>query len=260
MYTLLDRFEEARHAGCPLGIRTTVNHAIRGEPMDHTEIYDSADRKETDKINTLNEHLSDAEFLLKKNWTIQTIEFKLNMIDVELSNTYNRTVMQKVEHRIKKADSISRKLIKKGHAPTFENAVRTLNDIVGIRVVCLYSDDVYKIAELLKQQKDFTLVNEKDYIKHPKKSGYQSLHLIMDVPLVFYDTTEYQRVEIQIRTVAMDFWAGVDNQICYKKSPEDIKKAEKDLKIYSSVISNIDRQMLNLRKKVENSFQAPSNL
>lgn len=168
--------------------------------------------------------------------------------------------MQKVEHRIKKADSISRKLIKKGHAPTFENAVRTLNDIVGIRVVCLYSDDVYKIAELLKQQKDFTLVNEKDYIKHPKKSGYQSLHLIMDVPLVFYDTTEYQRVEIQIRTVAMDFWAGVDNHICYKKSPEDIKKAEKDLKMYSSVISNIDRQMLNLRKKVENSFQAPSNL
>jgi len=216
--------------------------------MDHTEIYDSADRKETDKINTLNEHLSDAEFLLKKNWTIQTIEFKLNMIDLELSNTYNRTVMQKVEHRIKKADSISRKLIKKGHAPTFENAVRTLNDIVGIRVVCLYSDDVYKISELLKQQKDFTLV------------GYQSLHLIMDVPLVFYDTTEYQRVEIQIRTVAMDFWAGVDNHICYKKSPEDIKKAEKDLKMYSSVISNIDRQMLNLRKKVENSFQAPSNL
>lgn len=103
MYTLLDRFEEARHAGCPLGIRTTVNHAIRGEPMDHTEIYDSADRKETDKINTLNEHLSDAEFLLKKNWTIQTIEFKLNMIDLELSNTYNRTVMQKVEHRIKKS-------------------------------------------------------------------------------------------------------------------------------------------------------------
>lgn len=208
-------------------------------------------RKKEVNTETLSQKLSEPEFLLKKNWAVQNVEFKLKMIDLELSEKYKRTVMQKVEHRIKKADSIARKLIKKGYEVTFDNAVDKLNDIAGIRIVCLYSDDVYQIAELLKQQKDFKLIKEKDYIKNPKKSGYQSLHLIMDIPLIYKDCSEQQRVEIQIRTVAMDFWAGVDNQICYKKSPEEMKKAEEELKNYSNVISKMDRQMLELRKKVE---------
>ena len=202
-------------------------------------------------LERLNQKLSNPKFLLKKEWLIQNVEFKLKMIDLELSEKYQRTVMQKVEHRIKKPESIARKLVKKGYKVSFENASAKLNDIVGIRVVCLYSDDVYKIAELMKKQKDFTLIKEKDYIKNPKKSGYQSLHLIMDVPLTYQTTTECQRVELQIRTVAMDFWAGVDNHICYKKKPEEMRKAEEDLKNYSAVISKIDEQMLELRKKVE---------
>ena len=104
---------------------------------------------------------------------------------------------------------------------------------------------------MLRQQEDIILVKEKDYIKNPKKSGYQSLHLIMDIPLTYKEIKEPQRVEIQIRTVAMDFWAGVDNQICYKKSPREMKKAEEELKNYSDVISKIDQQMMELRKKVE---------
>ena len=202
-------------------------------------------------LERLNQKLSNPKFLLKKEWLIQNVEFKLKMIDLELSEKYQRTVMQKVEHRIKKPESIARKLVKKGYKVSFENASAKLNDIVGIRVVCLYSDDVYKIAELMKKQKDFTLIKGKDYIKNPKKSGYQSLHLIMDVPLTYQTTTECQRVELQIRTVAMDFWAGVDNHICYKKKPEEMRKAEEDLKNYSAVISKIDEQMLELRKKVE---------
>ena len=188
-------------------------------------------------LERLNQKLSNPKFLLKKEWLIQNVEFKLKMIDLELSEKYQRTVMQKVEHRIKKPESIARKLVKKGYKVSFENASAKLNDIVGIRVVCLYSDDVYKIAELMKKQKDFTLIKEKDYIKNPKKSGYQSLHLIMDVPLTYQTTTECQRVELQIRTVAMDFWAGVDNHICYKKKPEEMRKAEEDLKNYSAVTS-----------------------
>lgn len=212
--------------------------------------YD-AKRKEREKIDTLNQELSNPEFLLKKNWAIKIVEFKLEMIDLELSTEYKRIVMQKIEHRIKKPDSIARKLVKKGYHVSFHNAMEKLNDIVGIRVVCIYRDDVYKIAELLKQQKDFKLIKEKDYIKNPKKSGYQSLHLIMDVPLIYKETTEQQRVEIQVRTVAMDFWAAVDNQICYKKSPQEVKKAEEELKNYSNVISKMDQQMLELRKKAE---------
>lgn len=208
-------------------------------------------RKERKQIDALNEGLSSPEFQLKKNWAIKNVNFKLEMIDYELSTKYKRIVMQKTEHRIKKPESIAKKLIKKGYEVSFKNALSKLNDIVGIRVVCLYCDDVYKIAELLKQQKDFELIKEKDYIKQPKKSGYQSLHLIMDIPLVYKDITEQQRVEIQIRTVSMDFWAAVDNQICYKKSPEEVKKAEEELKNYSHVISKIDKEMLELRKTAE---------
>lgn len=214
-------------------------------------VREAALRKEKIDIKAISHQLSDPEFLLKKEWAIKYVEFKLKMIEHELSDRYKRGVMQKVEHRIKKADSIARKLMKKGLKSTFENAAVRLNDIVGIRAVCLYSDDVYKIAELLKAQKDFVLVKEKDYIKNPKKSGYQSLHLIMDVPLTYCGTTEYQRVEIQIRTVAMDFWAGVDNHICYKKNTGNLKRAEEDLRTYSAIISKMDEQMLELRKKVE---------
>ncbi len=208
-------------------------------------------KKEQLQIKSLQQKLSDPIFLLKNDWVLSNIRFKLKLIELELSSKYNRKIIQKVEHRIKKADSIARKLVKKGYEVTFENAADKLNDIIGLRIVCLYSDDIYKIAKLLRQQKDFTLIKEKDYIKNPKKSGYQSFHLIMDVPLVYNDTTEFLRVEIQIRTVAMDFWAGVDNHICYKKNPDEIKKAEEDLKNYSAVISNMDKQMLELRRKVE---------
>lgn len=208
-------------------------------------------RKEREKIEVLAQKMAAPDFLMQKNWVVENVEFKLRMINLELSEEYKRTVMQKVEHRIKSAQSISRKLVKKGYDVTFQNAVDKLNDIVGVRAVCLYSDDVYKIAELLKSQADFVLLKEKDYIKNPKKSGYQSLHLIMEVPITYKETEKMHRVEIQIRTVAMDFWAGVDNQICYKKSPEEMKKAEGELRTYSNVISKMDKQMLELRKKVE---------
>ncbi len=201
--------------------------------------------------DVLKQKLSDPEFLLKKYWIVQHIEFKLQMIELELSAKHNRTMIQKVEHRIKNAESIARKLVKKGFKITFENADKMLNDIIGIRVVCLYRDDIYRIADLLKQQKDFTLIKEKDYITNPKKSGYQSLHLIFDIPLVYKEAEELQRVEIQLRTVAMDFWAGVDNQICYKKNPAKMKTAELALKNYSTEISKMDKQMLELRRNAE---------
>lgn len=123
----------------------------------------------------LNRRLYEPEFLLKKEWAIANIEFKLKMIDLKLSREYGRKVMQKVEHRIKKADSIARKLMKKGCKIKFENALNRLNDIIGIRVVCLYSDDVYQIAELLKREKDLSLIKEKDYIKNPEKDQGKSM-------------------------------------------------------------------------------------
>lgn len=207
--------------------------------------------KERKQIELLKKELSDPEFLLKKNWIISYIRFKLQMIDMELSPVYHRSMIAKVESRIKTAESIRKKLIKKGYPITFENAISKLNDITGVRIVCLYCDDIFTIADYFKKQKDIHIIKEKDYIKNPKKSGYQSLHLIVEVPIIYMDQTEYQKAEIQIRSVAMDFWASVDNQMCYKKSLEEIGKAEEELKDYSDIISKIDRQMLELRKKVE---------
>lgn len=173
------------------------------------------------------------------------------MIDLELSPIYHRSLITKTESRIKTAESVRKKLIKKGHPITFSHAISKLNDITGVRIVCLYCDDIYIIADYLRRQKDLKILKEKDYIKNPKKSGYQSLHLIVEVPVIYNETTEYHKAEIQIRSIAMDFWANIDNQICYKKSPEEIGKAEQELRNYSDIISKIDKQMLELRKKVE---------
>ena len=217
----------------------------------HRKKFNRNRNKEKVSLEALNYNLSNQKFLLKKEWLIQNVEFKLKMIDLELSELYNRTVMQKVEHRIKKADSIARKLVKKGYKVSFENAAVRLNDIVGIRVVCLYSDDVYKIAELLKKQKDFTLIKEKDYIKNPKKSGYQSVHLIVGVPVTYRDKTQEIRVEVQIRSFAMDYWAELDTQMCYKKNTAQILHVERETKSYSDLIAEVDNKMLELRRQIE---------
>lgn len=199
----------------------------------------------------LKEGLEKRSHLLLYEWAIHYMEMKIRMIDAELSDIHQRPIMMKMEHRIKSVDSIQKKLQRKGYEINYQSAVEHLNDIVGVRVICLYTDDVYRIGECIKEQKDLKLVKEKDYIKKPKKSGYQSYHLILDVPYTYKNRQGYQRAEVQVRTVAMDFWAGVDNQMCYKKSGEKSNQAENELKNYSGIISKIDREMLLLRRKME---------
>ena len=127
----------------------------------------------------------------------------------------------------------------------------TLNDIAGIRVVCFFCDDIYRVADYVKKQKDITLLKEKDYVKNPKKSGYQSIHLIVGVPVTYLEKTKEIRVEIQIRSFAMDYWAELDNQMCYKKNAGQIENVERATKDYSDVIAKVDNQMLELRRQIE---------
>lgn len=182
---------------------------------------------------------------------IDVMRGKLRMLNADLTEQKNRQVVRSMSARIKSTDSIIKKLLRKGREVTFGEAVETLNDIAGIRVVCYFCDDIYEVAELIRRQKDIKIRKEKDYVKNPKKSGYQSIHLIVGVPVTYLDQTEEIRVEIQIRSFAMDYWAELDTQMCYKKDAGALENVEKQIKAYSDVIAGVDNQMLELRKSIE---------
>lgn len=182
---------------------------------------------------------------------IDVMQGKLRMLNEDLTEQKNRQVIRAMSARIKSTDSIIKKLIRKGRDVTYAEAVGSLNDIAGIRVICYFCDDIYRVAELIRRQKDIRILKEKDYVKNPKKSGYQSIHLIVGVLVTYLDKTEEIRVEIQIRSFAMDYWAELDTQMCYKKDAGELENVEKEIKAYSDVIAEVDNQMLKLRKGIE---------
>ncbi len=184
-------------------------------------------------------------------YAIDVVLARLRLINAELTEQNGRQIIRSMFNRIKTADSILKKLIKKERETDFETAAATLNDIAGVRAVCFFSDDIYPVAEAIKCQKDFNLIKEKDYVKNPKKSGYQSVHLIIGVPVTYNEETEEIRVEIQLRSFAMDYWAELDNQMCYKKSAGEIEQVEREIRNYSDVIAKVDSKMLELRKRIE---------
>lgn len=173
------------------------------------------------------------------------------MINADLTEEKRRQIIRSIAARIKSTDSVIKKLVKKERAVDFQTAVGTLNDIAGIRVVCYFCDDIYRVADALRAQSDICMIKEKDYVKTPKKSGYQSIHQIVGVPVTYKEKTEEVRVEIQIRSFAMDYWAELDTQMCYKKDAGQIENVEREIKDYSNVIAQVDSKMLELRKRIE---------
>ncbi len=199
----------------------------------------------------LREQIESPMVQLRYAYAIDVIQAKLRMINADLTEQKHRQVIRSMSSRIKTTDSIIKKLIKKEREITFDTAVGTLNDIAGIRVVCYFCDDIYQIAEAVREQQDIRMQKEKDYVQSPKKSGYQSIHLIVDVPVTYKNNTEDVPVEIQIRSFAMDYWAELDTQMCYKKSAGQIENVERETKGYSDVIAKVDNKMLELRKRIE---------
>lgn len=195
--------------------------------------------------------LSDNEYQLKCLWAIQTIESKLSMINLELKEQKDRVVVSQVTHRIKTAESIYRKLQRKGYKINLKEAKKKLNDIIGVRVTCLFQDDVYEIIKCLSLQGDIRIITEKDYIKKPKETGYQSLHLIVEVPIYLTKKAEWVKVEIQLRTVAMDFWSVLDYQLLYKKEVDQADEISQELKRYAEIIADVDQNMMKLRDRIE---------
>ncbi len=181
---------------------------------------------------------------------LSEVRTKLDILNDEFRVRYSRNPIHHIESRIKTPASIARKLHRKGYAPTPENAVRQLMDIAGIRVVCAYRDDVYTIAQLLTQQDDVRLLRSRDYIREPKENGYRSLHLIVEIPVFLSTGKQYMPVEVQIRTIAMDFWASLEHRIRYKvdfEVPEDLNQ---ELCEAAQRIAEVDEDMQRIHNRM----------
>lgn len=192
-----------------------------------------------------------SSFLVKSNSAISMLLAKLEIANAELSMKLGRNVLINMCGRVKTIESIQAKCRKKGYDATYECAMEKINDIIGVRGVCSFEDDVYRVAEVLSTHQDLKIIKRKDYIQQPKNSGYRSLHLIVEIPIYFQGEMQWIRVEIQLRTTAMDFWAGVDHQLRYKKGKKEAVLIGKELKEYSQAVAELDRKMVELRKRID---------
>lgn len=180
---------------------------------------------------------------------IMEIETKFNVLNEEMSILFDHNPIESIKSRQKSFESIFAKLQKKGLPMTESSIVNNINDIAGIRVICSFQKDVFKLTEALIQQDDVTLIIKKDYIKHPKKNGYRSMHLIVEVPIYLANMKKMMRVEIQLRTIAMDFWASLEHKLKYKQEVDDCAYVLQELKECADIIALVDGRMENLRQK-----------
>ncbi len=190
------------------------------------------------------------KMMMMYNCAIQEVKTKLQVLNDELSITRKRNPIEFIKSRIKQPVSIADKLRRKGHPISVESVMENLSDVAGIRVICAFIDDIYKVADMLTAQDDIELIKRKDYIKNPKMNGYRSLHLIVEVPVFFSDHKEQMRVEVQIRTIAMDFWASLEHQLKYKKDVVDAESIIYELRSCADVINRTDYHMQSLRDRI----------
>ena len=183
---------------------------------------------------------------------VRLLKLKFEVLNNEFKVLYERNPIHHIDSRLKSPESMIAKLKKKGCEISIDSARKNVNDIAGVRVVCHYIDDVYSVAEMLMRQTDLEIVKVQDYIKTPNYNGYRSLHLDIKVPVYLSDRTEYVVAEVQIRTIAMDFWASLEHDIRYKadKSKLPVGINEEMLEC-SDKIADIDRQMQDMYKRIK---------
>lgn len=184
---------------------------------------------------------------------IKEIRTKLEILDEEFQTKFSYNPIHHIESRLKSPQSIVKKVKAKGLPVTVESMSANITDVAGIRVICNYIDDIYRVAELLTGQDDVTLIRVRDYIKNPKPSGYKSLHLIVEVPIFLSTGPVPIPVEIQIRTIAMDFWASLEHKLKYKKDVDNTEEIEMQLRACSDSIEALDYQMQEIRNKIDRS-------
>lgn len=181
---------------------------------------------------------------------LRQIETKMEILNNEFQYVHQYNPIEHIKARIKTPESIVKKLKRNGYESTIDNMVKYINDIAGIRIICSFTSDIYRIADMIAEQRDIKVLAVKDYITFPKASGYKSYHMIVTVPVYLSDRTVDTTVEIQIRTVAMDFWASLEHKMHYKFEGDAPKHIKSELVECAKMVSDLDARMLSLNDEI----------
>lgn len=196
------------------------------------------DEKIEEKTNTFE------KIMTIYDMAITELKTKIDILQKEFKVFYNYDLIDHINTRIKQPDSIIKKMNKKGYELTYKEMIENINDIAGVRIICQLKDDIFKIRNLIEELPGMHIEKQKDYVNHPKESGYSSYHMIVKVPVTLSKQTIYVKVEIQIRTLAMDFWASLEHKIKYKTDKEINKKTSKELVSYAKIVSKMDNKIM----------------
>ena len=184
------------------------------------------------------------------NSALKEVATKVDILNDEFVHVHKYNPIEYIKSRIKKPESIVKKLRRNGYESTIDNMVSHVKDIAGIRIVCSFTSDIYRLAEMIGKQNDLTVISVKDYIRHPKDSGYKSFHMIVTVPIFLSDRVVNTKVEIQIRTIAMDFWASLEHKIYYKFEGNAPDYISEDLRECAEIVADLDAKMLQLNDAI----------
>lgn len=207
-----------------------------------------------DSLQTFQQFMESSKELMScYRCAIMEIETKFRVLNERFSLAHDRNPINDIQSRLKSPESIRDKLLRKNLPFTLDAIEENIFDIAGVRVVCSFIDDIYMLAECLLQQDDIKLIERKDYIENPKKNGYRSLHLIVEVPIFLQDQKKLMKVEVQLRTIAMEFWANLEHQLRYKKnlSSEIIAQTGKKLTECATLSNLLDTQMQDIKDMIE---------
>jgi putative GTP pyrophosphokinase len=189
-------------------------------------------------------------FMMAYKFALDEMTTKINILKDEFNYIHDYNPIEHVKSRIKSPESIFKKVQRKGIDYSLESIKENIKDIAGMRITCSFKDDIYKLSSMIANQKDITIIEYKDYIKQPKPNGYQSLHMILGIPIFMSDREELMYVEVQIRTIAMDFWASLEHKIYYKYNKEVPQKMLAELKEAADMAAHLDQKMEGLHKEI----------
>ena len=191
------------------------------------------------------------EMMMRYECAVMEVETKIKILNEEFSMRTQRNPIESIKSRIKSPASIYEKLSRKGYEMTIDNMEQHIKDIAGVRVICSFPEDIYAVARLITEQDDIVILEIKDYIAKPKANGYRSLHLIIAVPIFLANEKRNMKVEIQFRTIAMDFWTSLEHKVKYKKNVENPEEIAKELKECADIITSVDYKMQEIRQLLE---------
>ncbi|NHC20679.1 MULTISPECIES: GTP pyrophosphokinase family protein [Bacillaceae] len=189
-------------------------------------------------------------FMMAYKFALDEINTKINILKDEFNYIHDYNPIEHVKSRLKSPESILKKVYRKGYDLSLASIKENVKDIAGIRITCSFISDIYEMAKMISNQKDVRVVDYKDYIQNPKPNGYQSLHLILEIPIFMSDREELTYVEVQIRTIAMDFWASLEHKIYYKYNKEVPNHMIEELKDAAVMAAQLDRKMERLHKEI----------